>query len=190
MVTEEEIIRFLGEAGKDGLAFKSIVDKLHIKPRASSDKDRRDEVQRVLEKLIESGKVTKRKKRYVLLERNQGTMEPSPTSPSTPQAPQFPMDPEDFKRLIKEAVAESLREFFSSDGKVTFKDFDEVYDAVRDGFGYAGIDAIRRELGLTEQQFYSLFRRHILEKYTLIQGGKEGLIRGGIMYGIIKRKNG
>ncbi|QKR01136.1 PepK [Metallosphaera tengchongensis] len=86
-------------------------------------------------------------------------------------------------------MLEALDIFFSRNNKdKTENDFDKIYDEVKDSFGLARLDAIRKQLGMTEEQFYGRFREHILKDYQLLSGGAEGLILSGILYGIIKKK--
>lgn len=90
-------------------------------------------------------------------------------------------------KVIKEAVKEALAEQFGR-REVTISDFERVYDFVRDSFGMASIKDIRVQLGLTLEEFMSRFRDYILANYELISGGKEGFVKGGILYGIIRKK--
>ncbi|ADX83847.1 hypothetical protein [Saccharolobus islandicus] len=70
----------------------------------------------------------------------------------------------------------------------SYKDFDEAYDRIKDSLGYAPLERIRIELGLSKEEFYSKFRKYIEENYDLIAGGDEGFTRKGVTYGIIKRR--
>ena len=70
----------------------------------------------------------------------------------------------------------------------TTQDFDRVYDFVKDELGMASIKDIREQLGMTLEQFMAKFRDYIIRNYELISGGKEGIVKEGIMYGIIRRK--
>ncbi|WP_338598185.1 hypothetical protein V6M85_06735 [Sulfolobus tengchongensis] len=72
--------------------------------------------------------------------------------------------------------------------EISFKDFEEAYDRIKDSLGYAPLERIRIELGLQKEEFYSKFRKHIEENYDLIAGGEEGFTRKGVVYGIIKRR--
>lgn len=71
---------------------------------------------------------------------------------------------------------------------VSYREFDETYERIKDSLGYAPLERIRIELGLTKEEFYSKFRKYIEENYDLIAGGEEGFIRKGSIYGIIKRR--
>ncbi|ACP36667.1 conserved hypothetical protein [Sulfolobus islandicus L.S.2.15] len=70
----------------------------------------------------------------------------------------------------------------------SYKDFDEAYDRIKDSLGYAPLERIRIEIGLSKEEFYSKFRKYIEENYDLIAGGDEGFTRKGVTYGIIKRR--
>ncbi|MCH4814976.1 MAG: hypothetical protein QXY87_04085 [Saccharolobus sp.] len=47
---------------------------------------------------------------------------------------------------------------------------------------------LRIQLGLSLEEFMRKFRDYILEHYELISGGKEGIVKDGVLYGIIMRK--
>ncbi|ACP35980.1 hypothetical protein LS215_1985 [Sulfolobus islandicus L.S.2.15] len=70
----------------------------------------------------------------------------------------------------------------------TTQDLDKVYDFVKDDLGYATIKDLREQLGMSLEEFMREFRDYIINNYELIQGGKEGIVIKGIMYGIIRRK--
>ena len=91
-------------------------------------------------------------------------------------------DYEDLKRALREV----LEEYFGK--PKTFSDLDKVYDEIKDSLGYAQIKDLREQLGMTIEQFMAKFRDYILQNYELIAGGKEGFIRNGSVYGIIRRK--
>ncbi|NON61318.1 hypothetical protein, partial [Acidianus sp. RZ1] len=82
-----------------------------------------------------------------------------------------------------------LEERFLSSDRVSTREFDDAYARIRDSLGYAPLEKIRLEVGLTKEEFYSKFRRHIEERYDLIAGGEEGYVRRGSLYGIIKRRD-
>ncbi|ARM77207.1 PepK [Acidianus manzaensis] len=70
----------------------------------------------------------------------------------------------------------------------TYEDLDKVYDIIKDDIGYAQIKDLREQLGMSLEQFMSIFRDYILQHYELISGGKEGFVQRGVLYGIIRRK--
>jgi uncharacterized protein YeeX (DUF496 family) len=70
----------------------------------------------------------------------------------------------------------------------TTQDFDRVYEFVKDDLGYASIKDIREQMGMTLEEFLAKFRDYIIRNYELHSGGKEGIVKEGILYGIIKRK--
>lgn len=72
--------------------------------------------------------------------------------------------------------------------KKTPHDLDSLYDKMKDSLGYVRVDDLRKELGMSLEEFMSNFREYILENYELIPGGKEGFVRNGIIYGIIRKK--
>nr|WP_011167194.1 hypothetical protein [Acidianus ambivalens]CAA12523.1 PepK protein [Acidianus ambivalens] len=73
--------------------------------------------------------------------------------------------------------------------KKTPRDLDILYDKMKDSLGYVRIDNLRKELGMSLEEFLSTFSDHIEKHYELIPGGDEGFIRNGILYGIIRRKH-
>ncbi|MQL56605.1 PepK [Acidianus ambivalens] len=70
----------------------------------------------------------------------------------------------------------------------TTRDLDSLYDKMKDSLGYVRIDNLRRELGMSLEEFLSTFGDYIEKHYELIPGGDEGFIRNGVRYGIIRRK--
>lgn len=89
---------------------------------------------------------------------------------------------------IKEAVKEALEEYYGR-RNVTISDFERVYEFTKDGLCMASIEDLRIQLGLSLEEFMARFRDHILQNYELISGGKEGFVKGGVLYGIIRRKD-
>jgi len=92
-------------------------------------------------------------------------------------------------KLLKDKLLKVL-ENNNKEKKITTKEFDEAYERIRDSLGYAPLERIRIELGLSKEDFYSKFRKYIEENYELIAGGEEGYVRRGVLYGIVKRKKG
>ena len=92
--------------------------------------------------------------------------------------------------IVKEIREEikRLEGLIAEKQKVDFSLFDKVYEEVKDNLGYASLQAIRVELGLSKEEFYSKFKSHIEANYDLIAGGEEGLVRKGVIYGIIKKR--
>ncbi len=70
----------------------------------------------------------------------------------------------------------------------TTQDLDRVYDFVKDNLCMASIKDIREQLGMTLEEFMAKFRDYIIRNYELISGGKEGIVKEGVLYGIIRRK--
>ncbi|WP_231136397.1 helix-turn-helix domain-containing protein [Acidianus ambivalens] len=91
----------------------------------------------------------------------------------------------DMKNL-KDALREVLEEYFGK--PKSFADLDRTYDFMKDSLGYVRIDNLRKQLGMSIEQFMAKFGDYILQHYELIPGGEEGFIKGGVMYGIIRRK--
>lgn len=89
---------------------------------------------------------------------------------------------------IDSKLDEIIQLLSSKKSNKTTRDLDRVYEEMKDSLGYVRIDDLRRELGMSLEEFMSNFREYILQNYELIQGGKEGFIRNGIIYGIIRKK--
>ncbi|MFP3202529.1 MAG: plasmid protein [Sulfolobus sp.] len=96
---------------------------------------------------------------------------------------------EDFETL-KNVLREVLKEYFELyfGHPKTTEDLDKVYDFVKDDLGMASIKDIREQMGMTLEQFMAKFRDYIIRNYELISGGKEGIVKGGVLYGIIRRR--
>lgn len=88
---------------------------------------------------------------------------------------------------IDTKLDEIIQLLTSNKANKTAKDLDKVYEEMKDSLGYVRIDDLRRELGMTLEEFMRTFREYILENYELIPGGKEGFIRNGVLYGIIRK---
>lgn len=81
-----------------------------------------------------------------------------------------------------------IQEYLMERKKIGENSFDEIYEKVKDSLGYAHLQAIRVELGMSKEEFYSKLKKHIEEHYDLIAGGDEGYVRKGVVYGIVKRR--
>ena len=73
--------------------------------------------------------------------------------------------------------------------KKTTYDLDVLYDKMKDSLGFVRIDNLRKELGMTFEEFMQTFGDYIEKHYELIPGGDEGFVRNGVKYGIIRRKS-
>ncbi|WP_240872248.1 hypothetical protein [Acidianus infernus] len=87
---------------------------------------------------------------------------------------------------LKGALREVLEEYFGK--PKSFADLDRTYDFMKDSLGYVRIENLRKQLGMSLEQFMAKFGDYILQHYELIPGGEEGFIKNGVMYGIIRRK--
>ncbi|TRM88296.1 hypothetical protein DJ521_02180, partial [Sulfolobus sp. E3] len=81
-----------------------------------------------------------------------------------------------------------LHKLLENSREISTRDFDEAYERIKDSLDYAPLERIRIELGMSKEEFYSKFRKHVEENYDLIAGGEEGFVRRGSLYGIIKRR--
>lgn len=87
-----------------------------------------------------------------------------------------------------ERLIEDLKKIIFRDRIPTPEDLDRVYEFAKNSLGHASIKDLRIQLGLSLEEFMRYFREYILQNYELIPGGEEGFIKGGVMYGIIRRK--
>ena len=92
---------------------------------------------------------------------------------------------------VKEAVEEAVRKHFEAyfGRPKTEKDLDRTYDQVKDRLGMTTIEVLRQQMGMTLEQFLGRFRDYIVQNYELFPGGKEGIVIGGVMYGVVRRKD-
>ncbi|BFH74175.1 hypothetical protein SJAV_21190 [Sulfurisphaera javensis] len=90
-------------------------------------------------------------------------------------------------RKLREEIRK-LEEMIEERQKLSFSEFDNAYERVKDSLGYAKLSDIRLELGLSKEEFYSKFRSYVESNYELIAGGDEGFVRKGSVYGIIKKR--
>ncbi|BFI75522.1 plasmid protein [Sulfurisphaera ohwakuensis] len=72
--------------------------------------------------------------------------------------------------------------------KKSIADLDRAYEMMKNSLGHVRIDLLRKQLGMSLEQFMNEFGDYILQNYELIQGGDEGFVKNGIVYGIIRRK--
>ncbi len=91
-------------------------------------------------------------------------------------------------RQLREEIRK-LQESYLEKKRVSESTFDEVYEKVKDNLGYAHLSAIRIEMGLSKEEFYSRMAKHVEEHYDLIAGGDEGFVRKGSVYGIVRRRS-
>jgi len=96
------------------------------------------------------------------------------------------------KTLMNEirSLKEEVKELKDGKAKADYASFDEAYQRISDSLGYASLERIRIELGMSKEDFYSKFRKHVEENYEMIAGGDDGYVRKGILFGIIKKKKG
>ncbi|BCS91422.1 hypothetical protein [Metallosphaera javensis (ex Sakai et al. 2022)] len=69
----------------------------------------------------------------------------------------------------------------------TTQDLDKIFEQLKNPMGLASLKDIRERMGLSREQFYSRFSSYIEHNYQLYRGGEEGIIKGGVIFGIIKR---
>ncbi|AHC52246.1 plasmid protein [Sulfolobus acidocaldarius SUSAZ] len=185
-ITEEKILEIIIASGQQGISISDIYEKLGIKPRSSKDKDTREEVKKLLDNLLSSHKIKKRNKRYYANEVKPATVKSNSQTQTSQQTFDLSSLEKEIEAIVKRAVLEAFKSYFG-DSK-SEKDFDRVYDEVKDSFGYARLEEIRKQLGMTEEQFYGKFRDYILKNYQLIDGGSEGILIHGSLYGIVKKR--
>lgn len=92
-----------------------------------------------------------------------------------------------FRQMLRDLIKEILEKDFNMKD-VTISDLERIYEIAMDGLCMASIYELRTMLGLTLEEFMAKFRDYILKNYDLISGGKEGFIKDGVIYGIIRKK--
>jgi predicted transcriptional regulator len=133
-------------------------------------------VDEILKQLVDEGVIrvkrsTKRSVYYVLAKKKEVKKEVTEIGDMT---------------TIKTALREVFEEYFGK--PKTFEDLDRAYEMMKNSLGYVRIDDLRRQLGMSLEQFMSKFSDYVLQNYELISGGSEGFIKGGTIYGIVRRK--
>lgn len=174
MLSDSQVISAVKELynGKP-VSFSKIKQKL----RANNE-----ELSLILEKLEKEGRVRRVEvgggKSYELIENNVNVAQSG--------VDKIDIVLNEIKELRDEI--KKLQEYLTEKRKTSDNSFDEVYEKVKDNLGYAHLGAIRIELGMSREDFYSKMKKHIEENYDLIAGGDEGYIRKGAVYGIIKKR--
>jgi DNA-binding transcriptional regulator YiaG len=69
----------------------------------------------------------------------------------------------------------------------TNADFDKIFEEVKNPLGVASLKDIRERMGLSKEEFYSRFSQYIEANYQMYRGGDEGIVKNGVIFGIIKR---
>ncbi|MCI2414682.1 MAG: hypothetical protein MPF33_05455 [Candidatus Aramenus sp.] len=185
-ITEEKILEIVIASSQQGILISDIYEKLGIRPKSSKDKDRREEVKKLLDNLLSSRKIKMKKNRYYANEVKPATVKSNSQIQTSQQTFDLSSLEKEIEAIVKRAVLEAFKSYFG-DSK-SEKDFDRVYDEVKDSFGYAKLEEIRKQLGMSEEQFYGKFRNYILKNYQLIEGGSEGIVLHGTLYGIVKKR--
>ncbi len=163
---------------KDDL-FKFIIDKYNTinKPISLSEIKRKfkdDTLNQLLEELEKEGKIERVE--------NRGKISYKPIIED---------DVKEQLKIIRDEIRrmnELLQKLLENNREISIRDFDEAYERIKDSLDYAPLERIRIELGMSKEEFYSKFRKHVEENYDLIAGGEEGFVRRGSLYGIIKRR--
>ncbi|AWR99855.1 hypothetical protein [Metallosphaera hakonensis] len=88
--------------------------------------------------------------------------------------------------LLKEINAK-LDLLLSTFRKGNELEFDRVFEEVKNPMGIAVLKDIRERMGLSREEFYPKFSTHIESHYQLFRGGEEGIVKGGVIFGLIKR---
>ena len=173
-------MKYVTMISKDDV-FRIILDdyKISNKPVSLAKIKRKvkdDSLQQLLDELEKDGKIIK------VQYRNKVSYKPLLSSDDNPIL-------EEIRSLRSEInkVYDLLQKIVESKN-VSDRELDEAYDRIKDSLGYAPLEKIRIELGLSKEEFYSKFRKYIEENYDLIAGGEEGFLRKGVIYGIIKRR--
>ena len=93
-------------------------------------------------------------------------------------------------KALRDLLDEYFKRYFEAyfGRPKTEEDLDRVYDQVKDRMGMTTIEVLRQQMGMTLEQFLARFRDYIVQNYELFPGGKEGIVIGGVLYGVVRRK--
>ncbi|AWR95498.2 hypothetical protein DFR85_13740 [Acidianus brierleyi] len=181
-ISKEDILNIIIQLQKEGI---DKVPKTRIKDKIGRSK----QVDDFLEELVKEGKLIKEKSGnsilyYVKQENNEDHEE------NKLEVKENKIDEPKINEMFSDIInyIQDIRKILLKENTVDSKKFDEIYGKTKDSDGYSKLSAIRIEMGLTKEAFYSTYGEYIESKYQLYPGGEEGLTRKGNLYGIIKLK--
>ncbi len=93
----------------------------------------------------------------------------------------------DLLSKINEKLDLILEKLGHSSTSFTNADFDKIFEEVKNPLGVASLKDIRERMGLSKEEFYSRFSQYIEANYQMYRGGDEGIVKNGVIFGIIKR---
>jgi hypothetical protein len=191
-ISKEDILNIIIQMEKEGI---EKVPKTRIKDKLGRSK----QVDELLEELVKEGKLIKEKNgnSFLYYVKKDEKLEEKSDERSTTN-----LGSKDGKSVERDHDLSKINEMFSDiinyiqdirkillkENSVDPKKFDEIYNKTKDIDGYSKLSAIRIEMGLSKEAFYSSYGEYIESKYALYPGGEEGLTRKGNLYGIIKLK--
>ena len=186
MVSREEVLKAIIEI--TGGNPEEEFTRNAVKERLGRKSER--QIDRIIEELTKEGVVVVSRTRgrviYYRLAKEVGKPEGTPQK----QEPAEPTPADGTFKALRDLLDEYFRKYFELYfGKPkTEKDLDRVYEQVKDGSGLTTIEILRKQMGMTLEQFMAKFRDYIIEHYELHPGGKEGIVLNGVMHGVIRRK--
>lgn len=184
-ISKEDILNIIIQLQKEGI---DKVPKTKIKEKIGRSK----QVDDFLEELVKEGKLIKEKSGNSILyyvneqENHEDHIENKDENKEIQKTDDLSKINEMFSEIIN--YIQDIRKILLKENTVDSKKFDELYEKTKDLDGYSKLSAIRIEMGLTKEAFYSVYGEYIESKYQLYPGGEEGLTRKGNLYGIIKLK--
>ncbi|MBB5254880.1 hypothetical protein [Sulfurisphaera ohwakuensis] len=92
----------------------------------------------------------------------------------------------DITRLLNE-INRKLDIILQRLGYTQQMDFDKIFEEVKNPMGIASLKDIRERMGLSKEEFYSRYSNYIQSHYKLFRGGEEGIVKNGVIFGLIKR---
>ena len=185
MVSREEVLKAITEI--TGGSPDEEFTKNAVKERLHTHSKRVDEV---IEELLSEGVIAVARTRgkavyYKLAKGDKG-------STGTQQRPTRvePVPTDGTLKALRDLLDEYFKRYFEAyfGTPKTEKDLDRIYDQVKDRLGMTTIEILRQQMGMTLEQFLGRFRDYIVQNYELFPGGKEGIVLGGVTYGVVRRK--
>ncbi|MCY0859173.1 MAG: hypothetical protein OWQ54_01955 [Sulfolobaceae archaeon] len=184
MITKDDVFNVLLEE------FKTTNKPVPFSRLKRKLKDDPETLLNYLEELTSEGKVKKYEigggKSFEPITMEDKSVKTDEISTQSPIVEELKIIKDELKKM-NDLISKVL-EVSKRDKEVSYKDFDEAYERIKDSLGYAPLEKIRIELGLSKEDFYSKFREYIETHYHLIAGGEDGYVRKGVIYGIVRRR--
>ncbi|NON61425.1 hypothetical protein [Acidianus sp. RZ1] len=174
---EEEIIQFIREKGRKEKDGKKCIAKSKLKGKHPEKLKQLEEDHLIVVEKRGTGE-------SVCIEEkvSEGNVKiPTPTI----QDPQIILMLKDILELLKE-INRKLDRVLSNPSDLEAR-FDSLYEEVKNSFNIARLSEIRKRMGLSQEEFYSKLSDYIERNYRLVSGGDEGVVKGGVIYGMVRK---